>query len=63
VTDALTILLFLGLAALVAYQVYMMFWAKKTVRNTPRIVTVLRWVNIVALTSAAVLIAFALARM
>lgn len=61
-TDALTILLFVGLAALVGYQVYMLFWAKKTVGQAPRIVTILRWVNIVALVSAAVLIALALAR-
>jgi len=62
VRDALIIGLFVALAGLIAYQVYMLFWAKKSVGAVPRTVTVLRLVNIVVLIAAGVVIALQLAR-
>jgi len=62
VRDVLVIALFVALAGLIAYQVYMLSWAKKAVDAVPRTVTALRVVNIVALTAAATVIALQLAR-
>jgi hypothetical protein len=60
VNDVLIIAVFVLLAALLAYQVYLLAWAKKTVSEVPKTVTVLRVVNIVVLVAAVGLVAFAL---
>jgi hypothetical protein len=62
VRDVLIIGLFVGLGGMLAYQVYMMVWAKKTAGSVPKTVTVLRWVNILALLTATGLIAYVLVR-
>jgi len=62
VNDVLTIGLFVGLAALVAYQVYMLAWTKKTAGEVPTMLKVLRWVNIVLLVAATALVTYILTR-
>lgn len=60
--DVLVILLFAGLGGMLAYQVYMLLWAKKAVDRVPKTVTVLRVINLVALLAATALVAYVLAR-
>ena len=60
--DFLVILLFAGLGGMLAYQVYMLVWARKAVDRVPKTVTVLRIVNLVALLAASVLVAYVLVR-
>ena len=60
--DFLVILLFAGLGGMLAYQVYMLLWAKKAVDRVPKTVTVLRVINLVALLAATALVAYVLAR-
>ncbi len=43
--------LLLALVALIAYQVYMLIWTKRTTGSIPRPVLVLRAINIAALTA------------
>ena len=60
--DFLVILLFAGLGGMLAYQVYMIVWARKAVGDVPKTVTVLRVINLVALLAATALVAYVLAR-
>lgn len=60
--DFLVILLFAGLGGMLAYQVYMLLWAKKAVDRVPKTVTMLRLINLVALLAATALVAYVLAR-
>lgn len=60
--DFLVILLFAGLGGMLAYQVYMLVWARKAVDRVPKTVTVLRIINMVVLLAAAALVAYAMAR-
>ena len=58
--DALVIVVFVLLAGMLAYQVYLLVWARKTVGEVPKTVTMLRVVNIAALAAAGALIAYVL---
>lgn len=58
--DYLIIAVFVLLGGMLAYQVYLLVWARKTTGAVPKTVTVLRVVNITALAAAAAIIAFAL---
>lgn len=58
--DVLVIVVFALLGGMLAYQVYLLVWAKKTVGAVPKTVTVLRIVNVIALTAAAGVVAYAL---
>lgn len=60
--DVLIIGLFAGLAALIAYQAYMLAWTKKTAGDVPKTITILRWTNIVVLVVGTGIIAYILVR-
>ena len=60
--DFLVIVIFAGLGGMLAYQVYMLVWARKAVDRVPKTVTVLRIINMVVLLAAAALVAYAMAR-
>lgn len=47
---------------LIAYQVFMLFWAKKTVGTVPMTVKILRGVNLALLVAGTVLIIVGMAR-
>jgi hypothetical protein len=58
----LTVVLLVGLMALIGYQVYMLRWTAKTTGSVPGTIKVLRSVNIVLLAVGTVLIVWALTR-
>lgn len=58
----LTVVLLVGLVALIGYQVYMLRWTGKTTGSVPGTIKVLRSVNIVLLAVGTVLIVWALTR-
>ena len=62
VATALSVALLVGLGGLIAYQVYMLRWTKRTAGSVPRAVMVLRTINIVLLMVGTVVIAWVLAR-
>lgn len=58
---ALRVVLLVVMCGLIAYQVYMLRWTRRTVGPVPRSVLVLRVVNIVLLGAGMALIIWALA--
>ncbi len=62
VNTALRVALLVAMGGLIAYQVYMLRWTRRTVGSVPRPVLVLRVVNIVLLGAGTALIVWALAR-
>jgi len=50
--------LLVAMVALIAYQIFMLYWTKKTVGSVPTAVKILRGVNIVVLIAGTVLIAY-----
>lgn len=62
VTTALSTALLVAMGGLIAYQVYMLRWTKRTAGALPRPVLVLRSINIVLLVVGMGLIVWVLAR-
>lgn len=62
ITTVLSAALVAAMAALIAYQVYMLRWTKRTTGTLPRVVVALRTINIVALLAGTGAIIWALAR-
>jgi len=60
--DAMLAALAVGAALLIAYQVGMLWWTKRTVGKIPKSIVVLRAVNIAVLIVGVVLVAWNLAR-
>lgn len=48
-TIALRVAVLVGMGGLIAYQVYMLVWVRRTAGSIPRAVLVLRIINITAL--------------
>ncbi|MHB1135651.1 MAG: hypothetical protein ACYC1X_02520 [Coriobacteriia bacterium] len=61
-TTALSTALLVAMGGLIAYQVYMLRWTKRTAGAMPRPVLVLRSINIVLLIVGTALIVWALSR-
>jgi len=53
--------LLVAMVALIAYQIFMLCWTKKTVGSVPTAVKILRGVNIVLLIAGTALIAYGMA--
>jgi len=60
--DALLAALAVGAVLLLAYQVFMLVWTKRTVGEIPKAIVVLRGVNIAVLIVGVALVAWSLAR-
>jgi hypothetical protein len=54
--------LIVAMVALIAYQIFMLYWTKKTVGSVPMAVKILRGVNLVLLVAGTVLIILGMAR-
>ena len=61
-TTILTVVLLVGLVALIGYQAYMLRWTARTTGSVPKTVKVLRGANIVLLAAGTALVVWALAR-
>ncbi len=62
VNTGLRVALLVLMGGLMAYQVYMLRWTKRTVGSVPRPVLLLRVTNVVLLAAGTALIVWALAR-
>lgn len=62
VTTLLSTALLVAMGGLIAYQVYMLRWTRRTAGAVPKIVLALRMTNIVLLVAGTGLIVWALAR-
>ena len=62
VMTALRAALLVAMVGLIAYQIYMLRWTKRTTGDMPRAVLVLRTFNIIALAAGTGVIVWALAR-
>ncbi len=62
VTTALSVALLVAMGGLIAYQIYMLRWTKRTAGVVPRTVLVLRGFNILLLVAGTAVIAWALVR-
>ena len=60
--EAMLAALAVGAVFLIAYQVFMIYWTRKTVGALPRPVLVLRVLNMVLLVGASALVIWQLAR-
>ena len=62
VTTALSVAILVAMGGLIAYQVYMVRWTKRTAGSVPRTVLALRAINMVALVAGTAAVIWALVR-